>query len=175
MYVNRSQIHECRNWEQGRAGSFLGIRTSDFLSSACHKYTVTVHFHPCTSPPPSTEYWMIYRGPGFLAVVWFGSSPTPSPVSKLHRRHTGRLRKRETTCSRERAEEGVGEEPTAGKPGPLKVVQYSLLLNVVMFYTFHKRGRGVAFSLSYIIVALTQRPAPDFLRLQVVGLEPDVL
>ncbi len=29
-------------------------------------------------------YWMIYRGPGFLAVVWFGSSPTPSPppVSK---------------------------------------------------------------------------------------------
>ncbi len=29
------------------------------------------------------EYWMIYRGPGFLAFVWFGSSPTPSPVSKL--------------------------------------------------------------------------------------------
>jgi hypothetical protein len=33
------------------------------------------------------EYWMIYRGPGFLAVVWFGISPTPShttsPVSKL--------------------------------------------------------------------------------------------
>jgi hypothetical protein len=26
---------------------------------------------------------MIYRGPGFLAVVWFGSSPTPSPVSKF--------------------------------------------------------------------------------------------
>jgi hypothetical protein len=22
------------------------------------------------------EYWMIYRGPGFLAVLWFGSSPT---------------------------------------------------------------------------------------------------
>ncbi len=29
------------------------------------------------------EIWIIYRGPGFLAVVWFGSSPTPSPVSKL--------------------------------------------------------------------------------------------
>ncbi len=26
---------------------------------------------------------MIYRGAGFLAVVCFGSSPTPSPVSKL--------------------------------------------------------------------------------------------
>ncbi len=32
------------------------------------------------------EYWMIYRGPRFLAVVWFGSQPTPFhplPVSKL--------------------------------------------------------------------------------------------
>ncbi len=25
------------------------------------------------------EYWMIYRGPGFLAVVWFGSCPIPFP------------------------------------------------------------------------------------------------
>ncbi len=25
------------------------------------------------------EYWMIYRGPGFLAVVWFGSSTIPFP------------------------------------------------------------------------------------------------
>ncbi len=36
------------------------------------------------------EYWTIYRGQGFLADVQFGSSP--SPVSKLDRRHTGRLR-----------------------------------------------------------------------------------
>jgi hypothetical protein len=28
------------------------------------------------------EYWMIYSGPRFLAVVWYGSSP-PLPVSKL--------------------------------------------------------------------------------------------
>ncbi len=65
----------------------------------------------------------------------------------------------------------MGEEPTAGKPGPLKVVQYSLLLNVVMFYTSRKRGEGRRAT----IVVLTQRPTPDFLRLQVVGLEPDVL
>jgi hypothetical protein len=26
-----------------------------------------------------SEYWMIYRGPGFLAVVWFGSTPTSFP------------------------------------------------------------------------------------------------
>jgi hypothetical protein len=33
----------------------------------------------------SREYWMIYRRPGFLAVVWFDSSHPllPSPVSKL--------------------------------------------------------------------------------------------
>ncbi len=32
------------------------------------------------------EYWMLYRGPGFLADAWFGSSPIPSahsPVIKL--------------------------------------------------------------------------------------------
>jgi hypothetical protein len=33
--------------------------------------------------PMSRENWMIYRGPGFLAVVWFGSTPTPSsPLSR---------------------------------------------------------------------------------------------
>ncbi len=25
------------------------------------------------------EYWIIYRGPGFIAIVWFGSSPNPFP------------------------------------------------------------------------------------------------
>ncbi len=57
------------------------------------------------------EYWMIYRWPGFLAVVWVGwvgSSPTlPPPVSKLVRRHKGRLRKL-SSCwhERERMEGG---------------------------------------------------------------------
>ncbi len=41
----------------------------------------------------SGEYWMIHRGPGFLAVEW---RATPlSPVSKLDWRHTGRHRKRD--------------------------------------------------------------------------------
>jgi hypothetical protein len=40
----------------------------------------------------SREYWMIYRGPGFLASYDFGSSPPPPPT--LGRRRTGRLRKR---------------------------------------------------------------------------------
>ncbi len=41
-----------------------------------------------TSLDSKMEYWMIYRGLGFLAVVWKGSSHLPSspppPVSKLY-------------------------------------------------------------------------------------------
>ncbi len=28
------------------------------------------------------EYWMIYRGPGFIAVIWFGFFPTPYTLSR---------------------------------------------------------------------------------------------
>ncbi len=35
-YINHSQIHECRNWEGGRAVSFLGIHKSDFRYSVAH-------------------------------------------------------------------------------------------------------------------------------------------
>ncbi len=34
QYINRSQVHECRNWERGCAVSFLGIPKSDFQYSA---------------------------------------------------------------------------------------------------------------------------------------------
>jgi hypothetical protein len=34
-YINRSQIHECRNWERGRVVSFLGIFVSNFRYSVC--------------------------------------------------------------------------------------------------------------------------------------------
>jgi hypothetical protein len=46
---------------------------------------------------------MIYRGPGFLAVVLFA----PSRVSKLDRRHKGRPRKRDTILTGEGGGEGV--------------------------------------------------------------------
>ncbi len=42
----------------------------------------------------SIKYWTFYRGPGVLAVIWFDSTPAPSPsspVSKLDK--IGRLRK----------------------------------------------------------------------------------
>jgi hypothetical protein len=59
-------------------------------------------YRPSPSPTPpfsvySREKLMDFRGPGFFAVI-FGSFPlpfSPSHVSKLDRRHTGRLRKRD--------------------------------------------------------------------------------
>ncbi len=59
------------------------------------------------------EFLMIYRRPGLLAVVRFGSSPTTFPplpsVSSAGDTQAGW--ERETTCWRGRGEEGVGEKP----------------------------------------------------------------
>jgi hypothetical protein len=52
----------------------------------------------------------------------------PLSLTKLYRRHTGRLRK-ERQLADGRVGEGVGEEPThttAINPGPLQIIQYSL-------------------------------------------------
>jgi hypothetical protein len=46
-----------------------------------------------------TREYFIYRGPGFLAIVWFGSSPTLS--DDLDRRHTRRPRKRDNLLTGE--------------------------------------------------------------------------
>jgi hypothetical protein len=74
---------------------------------------------------------MIYRGPGFLAVVWFGSSLNPSPpfpVTKLS------LFLSLPVCRRLSLLTGVGRrgwgrsqiiQPTR-KPGPLQIIQRSL-------------------------------------------------
>jgi hypothetical protein len=66
---------------------------------------------------------MNYRGPGFLTVPWFVSSPAPFPplVSKLDRRHIGRLRKIEKLLTGEGGR-GVDKEPNYTmmiKPVPL--------------------------------------------------------
>ncbi len=54
--------------------------------------------------------YCIYRGPCFLAIVWFGSYPTPSS-RKLDQQHTGRLRTRENLLT----EEGVGAKSYDGE------------------------------------------------------------
>jgi hypothetical protein len=78
--------------------------------------------YPIKTWVTTSEYCMIYKGPGFLAVARFGSSPLPPPPpssqSSVSKRHTGRLRKRVNLLM----EEGVGKEPdhtTPRKPGPL--------------------------------------------------------
>jgi hypothetical protein len=56
-------------------------------------------------------------------MIWL-HPPPPHPVSKINRRHTGRLIKRDNLLTGE----GVGEEPnhtTARKPGPLYNITYS--------------------------------------------------
>jgi hypothetical protein len=53
----------------------------------------------------------------------------------MDRRHTGRLRKRDSILGR--GEEGVGEEPnhtTAEKLGPLYIIQYSLQIMINMMF-----------------------------------------
>ncbi len=50
---------------------------------------------------------MIYRGPGFLAVVRFGSSPTLLPhLSSVSSTATHRKTEKEKTCCQERGERG---------------------------------------------------------------------
>ncbi len=57
----------------------------------------------------SRKNWMIYQGPGFLAVAGFGSSPIlPPHPSKIDRRHTGRLRKRDNLLTGEGGGGGGG-------------------------------------------------------------------
>jgi hypothetical protein len=64
----------------------------------------------------SREYWVFYRGPGFIAVLWFGSPPLPSVNSTEDTQDDW---ERETTCLQG---EGVVEEPnhtSARKPWSL--------------------------------------------------------
>jgi hypothetical protein len=49
----------------------------------------------------ASEYWMIFRGPGFLAIVWFDSSPAPSPSLFLQQVRTGVATHRKTEEERQ--------------------------------------------------------------------------
>jgi hypothetical protein len=73
-----------------------------------------------------SSHWIIEDKLSRRRMTWLLSPPLPpSPVSKLDRRHSGRLRKRDNM----QAGEGRGKEPnhtTARKPGPLYGFKYSL-------------------------------------------------
>jgi hypothetical protein len=65
-----------------------------------------------------------YIGLGFLAVEEFGTTPTPtpSPPHARHRRHTGRLRKRDSLL----IGEGSGRESESYDRKACLIIQYSL-------------------------------------------------
>ncbi len=71
-----------------------GMPTSVYL--LLHVCTYNMHKQYLCIFKSSPSESMVYRGPGFLAVVWFGSSPTLPPalsVSKLDQWNTGSLLK----------------------------------------------------------------------------------
>jgi hypothetical protein len=74
---------------------------------------------------------MIYRGPVFLAVVWFASTPTPyPPIPTSDILYMQEDWERETTFCREEGDKGLGEKPnhtTARKLGPLSIIQFNTL------------------------------------------------
>jgi hypothetical protein len=76
---------EGRGWEGPKkddsknlwaSSDILPLRFSPMQLRICYTIHNTCLVHP-------REYWMIYRGPGFLAIVWFGSFPPPSPPPSL--------------------------------------------------------------------------------------------
>ncbi len=73
---------------------------------------------PLVASPPDIERARLSRG----RMLWLLAHPfPPSPVSKLDRRHTGRLRNRDNLLSGEGGK-GVGEDPnhtTATKHSPV--------------------------------------------------------
>jgi hypothetical protein len=113
------------------------------------------------SGPGSIE--RIYRGPDFIAVVWFGSLLPLSPVIKLDRVYTRRLRKRDNLLMGEGGGGGRGAESESlalyisfntlwdghsdsapPHPSPLSVSKLSLFLSLPVWTPFELTdGRGV--------------------------------
>ncbi len=52
----------------------------NFCLISVYKHATSVANSSMSCFTPCREYWMIYRRPAFLAVLWFGSYPTPSPL-----------------------------------------------------------------------------------------------
>ncbi len=79
------------------------------------------------------EYWMIYSGPGFLIVIYFGSSPTPSPHILSASCLSFSVFQCVTGWGRERGK-GGGEESIIRRrqPGPLWIILYSLVQTVAL-------------------------------------------
>jgi hypothetical protein len=83
-------------------------------------------------PSYSREYWTIYGGPGFLAVIWFGSTPTlsPLPTSVSWVGETHEVCDRESTCWRERGEGTESYDPKKAWPS----IKHSILSAQILLW-----------------------------------------
>ncbi len=84
------------------------------------------------------EYGIIYRGPGFLAAVWFCSFPPPPPLlpSVCPAPQTRRLRKRDNLLTGEGGDGGLGAKSYDGeKAWTSLIIQYSLCLPFAVWWS----------------------------------------
>ncbi len=82
-YIYRSQIHKCRNWERGRAVSFLGIFVSNFRYSALYHIKKTSCLFPCNLSY-KIFYLFINIFPIFIVEVLSCHLPRPYSLSFLY-------------------------------------------------------------------------------------------
>ncbi len=80
LAVRRSN-HSAKSQQSRRipTGSYFARAKGEPYSRVQRFFPVFGSLKNCTFTP--SDYLMMYRGPSFLAVVWFGSSPHPLPQS----------------------------------------------------------------------------------------------
>ncbi len=60
---------------------FFSVKKKEKIPGCIQLYRETAGVGGVGRSAYGLQYWMIYGGSGFLAIVWSGSSPTPSPSS----------------------------------------------------------------------------------------------
>jgi hypothetical protein len=85
----------CQNWTRRTRGRESTPKSTGMYCSSnqqkgniqlnrrINKDVISKHLDINRSCSVCGLYWFIYRGPGFLAVVWFGSAPSPPPSREL--------------------------------------------------------------------------------------------
>ncbi len=117
--LSLSTSAECVLVTEGRG--YAGMGANEYA----RQYVFSEQNRSLHKPTIPRDYWMMYRGPDLLAVVWFGSSPPPHPLPLQQPASCLSLSVVLCFACRAYCRERVGEEPNhTTKPGPL--IKYSL-------------------------------------------------